>query len=195
MANNADYYIRCSHCGKRNKLSSVRLGQSPTCGKCKEQLFSESSPVRAGAIILSCRQCQTSNKIPLKRIGDQPVCGKCKSPLSLNLTTNSGPVSLSDHNFTETVLRSPLPFLVNFFSPNCGPCKLLNPTINKIARDYEGRLNVGSFNVDINQYVPTLYRIGGTPTLVLFQSGRELSRLEGYQPSGTVTNWIKPKAW
>ena len=171
------------------------LGQSPNCGKCKKQLFSESSPVRTGAIILACKQCQTSNKVPLKRIGDQPVCGKCKSPLTLNFSTSSGPVPLSDQNFTETVLRSPLPFLVNFFSPNCGPCKLLSPTINKIARDYEGRLNVGSFNVDVNQYIPTLYRIGGTPTLVLFHSGKELSRLEGYQSSGAVTNWIKPKAW
>ena len=195
MTNNNDYYIRCSHCGTRNKLSSAGLGRGPHCGKCKEQLFSESSPIRAGAIILSCKQCQTSNKIPLKRIGDQPICGKCKSPLDLNFSTQGGPLVLSDQNFTETVLRSPLPFLVNFFSPNCGPCKLLNPTINKIARDYEGRVKVGSLNVDINQYVPTLYQVGGTPTLVLFQSGKELSRLEGYQSSGALTNWIRPHAW
>ena len=195
MASNTDYYIRCSHCGTRNKLSSARLGQSPHCGKCKEQLFSESSPIRAGSIILSCKQCQTSNKIPLKRIGDQPICGKCKSPLDLNFSTQGVPLLLADQNFTETVLRSPLPFLVNFFSPNCGPCKLLNPTINKIAKDYEGRLNVGSLNVDTNQYVPTLYRVGGTPTLVLFQSGKDLSRIEGYQSSGAITNWILPHAW
>jgi thioredoxin 2 len=195
MATNSEYYIRCSHCGTRNKLSSVRLGQSPNCGKCKEQLFSESSPIRAGAIILSCKQCQTSNKIPLKRIGDQPICGKCKSPLDLNFSTQGGPLFLSDQNFTETVLRSPLPFLVNFFSPNCGPCKLLSPTINKMARDYEGRLKVGSLNVDINQYVPTLYGVGGTPTLLLFQSGKVESRLEGYQSSSAVTNWIRPHAW
>lgn len=195
MALNADYYIRCDHCGTRNKLSSARLGQSPSCGKCKEQLFSQSSPIRTGAVILSCKQCQTSNKIPLKRIGDQPVCGRCKSPLALNFSTQGGPFLLADQNFTETVLRSPLPFLVNFFSPNCGPCKLLGPTINKIARDYEGRLKVGSLNVDTNQYVPTLYRVGATPTLVLFQSGKELSRLEGYQSSGAVTNWIRPHAW
>ena len=195
MASNTDYYIRCSHCGTKNKLSAARLGQSPNCGKCKEQLFSESSPIRTGAIILSCQQCQTSNKIPLKRIGDQPICGKCKSPLAFNFSTQGGPLLLSDQNFTETVLRSPLPFLVNFFSPNCGPCKLLSPIINKIAKDYQGRLNIGSLNVDINQYVSTLYRVGGTPTLVLFQSGKEVSRLEGYQSSGALANWIGPHAW
>ena len=195
MANNTDYYIRCSNCGTRNKLSVARLAQSPNCGKCKEQLFSQSSPIRTGALILSCKQCQTSNRIPIKRVGDQPICGKCKAPLALNFSTQGAPLLLSDQNFTATVLRSPIPVLVNFFSPNCGPCKLLSPTINKIAKDYEGRLNVGSFNVDINQYVPSLYRVGGTPTLVLFQSGKELSRLEGYQSSGAVTNWIRPHAW
>lgn len=195
MADNANYYIRCTHCGAKNKLPTTRLGQSPTCGKCKQQLFSDRSPVRTGAIIVPCRQCQTSNKIFVKKIGDQPRCGKCKSPLQLNISTQGGSLTLSDQNFTETVLRSPLPFLVSFHSPNCGPCKLLNPLINKIAKDYEGRLKVGTFDVDVNQYIPTLYRVGGTPTLLIFQSGKELGRLEGYQSSGAVTNWIRPHAW
>lgn len=195
MPEKKDYYIRCSHCGAKNKLPAVRLGQSPNCGRCKEQLFSESSPIHSGTLIVSCKQCQASNKIPLKKIGDQPICGRCKSSLALNFSSQGAPLLLSDQNFSETVLRSPLPFLVNFFSPNCGPCKLLSPIINKIAKDYEGRLKVGSFNVDFNQHVPTLYRVGGTPTLVLFQSGKELSRLEGYQPSGILINWIQPYAW
>ena len=195
MAGNTNYYIRCTHCGAKNSVPPSKFGRNPNCGKCKQQLFSDSSPLRSGAIIVPCKQCQTSNKIPFNKIGDQPLCGKCKSPLALNLATQAGPLLLSDQNFTETVLRSPLPFLVNFFSPNCGPCKLLSPAISKIARDYEGRLKVGNFNVDINQYIPTLYRVGGTPTLLLFQSGRELSRLEGYQSSSAVINWIRPHAW
>jgi thioredoxin 1 len=115
--------------------------------------------------------------------------------LAINLIAQNGLLTLSDQNFSATVLRSPLPFLVNFHSPNCGPCKLLNPTINKIARDYEGRLQVGTFNVDANQHIPTLYRVGGTPTLLLFRAGKELGRLEGYQPSATVTQWVRPHAW
>ena len=195
MASTAEYYIRCIHCGAKNKLQYTRIGLNPTCGKCKQHLFSDHSPVRSDAIIAPCRQCQTSNKIPVKKIGAQPHCGKCKSPLHLNLTTQGNSLMLSDQNFTETVLRSPLPFLVNFHSPNCGPCKLLNPIISKIARDYEGRLQVGTLDVDLNQHIPTLYRVGGTPTLLLFQSGKELGRLEGYQSSGAVTNWIRPYAW
>ena len=173
----------------------TRLGQSPTCGKCKQPLFSESSPLRRGAIIVPCRQCQANNQVPLRRIAEQPLCGKCKETLSLGLGDQGGQLILSDQNFAETVLRSPLPFLVNFHSPNCGPCKLLNPTVSKIAKDYEGRLRVGILNVDVNQYIPSLYAVGGTPTLLLFQSGKELGRLEGYQPSGSLKQWIGPHAW
>ncbi|MGD8255322.1 MAG: thioredoxin domain-containing protein, partial [Syntrophobacterales bacterium] len=61
--------------------------------------------------------------------------------------------------------------------------------------DYQGRLKAGSFNVDTNQYIPSLYRVGGTPTLLLFRASKELARLEGYQPSSAVTQWIRPHAW
>ena len=195
MINNTDYFVRCTHCGAKNKISVTRLGQNPNCGKCKQQIFSENSPIRSGGIIVSCNACQTNNRIPFSKLGDQPLCGKCKSPIVLNFATQPEPLSLSDQAFKESVLRSPLPVLVNFFSPNCGPCKLLSPTINSIAKDYEGRLKVGNFNIDINQHIPILYQVGATPTLVLFQSGKEVSRLEGYQSFATVTNWIRPYAW
>ena len=195
MAEVANYYVKCFHCGAKNKVPVARIGQDPTCGKCKQRLFAENSPVRSGATFIPCAQCQVYNKVPLQKLAAQPRCGRCKTPLKINLVTEDGPMMLSDQNFTETVLRSPFPFLVNFHSPHCGPCKLLNPTINKLAKDYEGRLKVGTFNVDANQHIPTLYRVGGTPTLVLFQRGKEVSRLEGYQPSAAITRWIEPHAW
>jgi thioredoxin 2 len=195
MTGNTDYYVRCSHCGTKNKLPAAKLGQNPNCGKCKQRLYAENSPIHSGTIVVPCNKCQTKNRVPLRKTADQPRCGNCKSPLAPNLGTQDGSLMLSDQNFTETVLRSPMPFLVNFYSPNCGPCKLLNPAINKMAKDYEGRLKVGTLNVDINQYIPTLYRVGGTPTLVLFQWGKELGRLEGYQSSGALTQWIRPHAW
>jgi thioredoxin 2 len=190
-----DYYVRCTHCSAKNKLPLTRLGRRPSCGKCKQELFPESSPISSGTVIIPCKQCQTNNKVPLKKLAAQPRCGKCKTLLDLDVNTQSTPFILSDQNFAETVLRSPLPFLVNFHSPNCGPCKLLNPIINKMAKDYEGRLKLGTFNVDTNPHISTLYRIGGTPTLLLFQGGKERGRLEGYQSSGAVAQWVRPYAW
>lgn len=72
---------------------------------------------------------------------------------------------------------------------------MLMPTIIKVARDYQGRLNVGTLDVDVNQYIPSLYRVGSTPTLLLFARGKEFHRLEGYQSSATITRWIRPHAW
>jgi thioredoxin 2 len=194
-AENFDYYIRCTQCGARNKLPLARIGRSPVCGKCGERLFSVQSPISSGSLLVPCRHCQAHNRVPLEKVSAQPRCGKCGSPLQIDPRTPGRPLTLSDQAFSETVLLSPLPFLVNFYSPNCGPCRLLNPIIHQIAKDYEGRLQVGTFNVDGGQYIPSLYRIGGTPTLVLFQRSREVGRLEGYQPSAEILNWIRPYAW
>jgi thioredoxin 2 len=195
MAMPPDYHVRCGSCFAKNKVPLAKLSHNPTCGKCRQRLFSQSSPVSSGALILACRECQTPNRVPLDKIASQPRCGKCKAPLAVHLATPDGPVGLSDQNFANTVLLSPLPTLVNFYSPNCGPCRLLSPIIRQIAKDCEGRLQVGTFNVEANQYIPSLYHIGGTPTLVLFQRAREVGRLEGYQPSATIRNWIGPHLW
>lgn len=191
----SEYYIKCLDCGAKNKLPLNRLGKSPACGKCKQRLFSDNSPVSRGFVIIPCLQCQARNRVPAARLGEQPCCGKCRTSLTVNLNTNGRPVSLNDQSFTDKVLHSPLPSLVDFYSPNCGPCKLVNPVISKIAADFEGRLQVAMFNVDLNEHIPTLYRIGGTPTLLLFREGKELGRLEGYQSSATIVQWLRPYAW
>jgi len=195
MNTTPDYYVRCGHCHAKNKVPLARLGQNPTCGKCRHGLFSESSPVSSGSLILACHQCQSQNRIPLGKIASQPRCGRCKLPLSLEINTSEAPVGLSDQSFSGTVLLSPLPTLVNFYSPNCGPCRLLNPVVRQIAKDYEGRLQVGAFNVEANQYIPSLYHVGGTPTLVLFRRGKEVGRLEGYQPAARIREWVAPYLW
>jgi thioredoxin 2 len=151
--------------------------------------------VSSGSIILACRECQSQNRLRLDRITSQPRCGKCKAPLSLGIESSDAPVGLSDQSFSETVILSPLPTLVNFYSPNCGPCRLLNPVVRQIAKDYEGRLKVSSLNVEANQYIPSIYHVGGTPTLVLFQRGREVGRLEGYQAAARIREWVGPYLW
>lgn len=191
----SDYYVRCGECYAKNKVPLARLGQHPSCGKCRHGLFSESSPVSSGSLILTCRECQSRNRIRLAKIASQPRCGRCKSPLSLEINTSDAPVGLSDQSFSGTVLLSPLPTLVNFYSPNCGPCRLLNPVVRQIAKDYEGRLQVGAFNVEANQHIPSLYHVGGTPTLVLFGRGKEVGRLEGYQPAARIREWVGPYLW
>jgi len=195
MSATSDYYVRCGQCYAKNKVPLARLGQNPSCGKCRHGLFSPPSPLSSGSVILACQKCQSQNRVRLEKIASQPRCGKCKAPLSLEIKSSDAPLGLSDQSFSETVLLSPLPTLVNFYSPNCGPCRLLNPVVRQMAKDYEGRLQVSSLNVEANQYIPSIYRVGGTPTLILFQRGKEVGRLEGYQPAARIREWVGPYLW
>ena len=85
----------------------------------------------------------------------------------------------TDGNWKSEVLDSPIPVVVDFWAPWCGPCRMLHPTIEKLAGDYEGKVKVGKMNTDENQDTPGSLRISAIPTVVVFQNGKEVDRLVG----------------
>ncbi|HQR60845.1 MAG TPA: thioredoxin TrxA [Methylophilaceae bacterium] len=80
-------------------------------------------------------------------------------------------VHLSDSAFEQEVLQSPLPVLVDYWAEWCGPCKMIAPILDEIAKEYTGRLKVAKLNIDENQQTPPKYGIRGIPTLMLFKNG------------------------
>jgi thioredoxin 1 len=88
----------------------------------------------------------------------------------------------TDSNWKSEVLDSPIPVLVDFWAPWCGPCRMLAPTIEKLAAEYEGKVKVGKMNTDENQDTPGSLRIGAIPTVLVFQGGKEVDRLVGVNP-------------
>ena len=88
-------------------------------------------------------------------------------------------LTLSDASFDNDVLNSDVPVLVDFWAEWCGPCRMMEPTIDTIATDYNGRVRVGKLNVDDNGGVATRYGIRGIPTLLLFKSGRVVEQRVG----------------
>ena len=90
----------------------------------------------------------------------------------------------TDGNWKSEVLDSPIPVLVDFWAPWCGPCRTLGPTIEKLAGDYEGRVKVGKMNTDENNETPTGLRITAIPTVLFFHKGEEVRdlRLVGVNP-------------
>jgi len=85
----------------------------------------------------------------------------------------------TDANFEEEVLKSAQPVLVDFWAEWCGPCRMLSPTIEKIASQYATRIKVGKVDTDANHGVATKYTISAIPTVLLFQGGQVTKKFVG----------------
>ena len=85
----------------------------------------------------------------------------------------------TDANFEEQVLKSTVPVLVDFWAEWCGPCRMLAPTIDKIAAEYANRVKVGKVDTDSNHAVATKYTISAIPTVLLFQGGQVTKKFVG----------------
>ncbi len=94
----------------------------------------------------------------------------------------AAPVIVGDATFQREVLESNLPVLVDLWAPWCGPCHMIAPVVEKLARDYAGRLKVAKLNVDENPQTALHYQVQGIPTLLLFKGGRVADRIVGAAP-------------
>jgi thioredoxin 1 len=88
-------------------------------------------------------------------------------------------LEITDSNFDNEVASSNVPVLVDFWAAWCAPCRMLAPTVEAIAKDYDGKAKVGKLNVDENNEVSAKFGIKGIPTLILFKNGVEQERVVG----------------
>lgn len=92
------------------------------------------------------------------------------------------PIHVTDANFEQTVLKSEIPVVVDFWAPWCGPCKMVAPTLDKLAKEYEGRLLITKVNTDENPEWATRYGVQGIPTMLLVSGGKIIHRQVGALP-------------
>ena len=97
---------------------------------------------------------------------------------------------VSDSNFESDVLNSDKPVLVDFWAPWCAPCRMLAPTVEAVAQNYEGKATVVKLNVDDNPQVSQRYGIKGIPTLILFKNGKEEERVVGATSKDAISRMI-----
>lgn len=100
-------------------------------------------------------------------------------------------IVLTEQNFEEEVLKSELPVLVDFWATWCGPCKMLAPTIAKIAEEQEGVIKVGKVDVDEEPELAAKYGIASIPTLMVFQGGQMKTASVGVQPKAMIEEMLK----
>lgn len=85
----------------------------------------------------------------------------------------------TDENFQREVVDAGVPVLVDFWAEWCMPCRMLAPTIDKIAGEYTGKLKVGKVDTDKNRNISVTYRISAIPTVILFKNGQEVRKFVG----------------
>ncbi len=99
-------------------------------------------------------------------------------------------IHTSDDSFEQEVLQSQLPVLVDYWAEWCGPCKMIAPILDDVAKEYEGRIKVAKLNIDENQNTPPKYGIRGIPTLMLFKNGNVEATKVGALSKSQLTAFI-----
>ncbi|MBI4367901.1 MAG: thioredoxin [Candidatus Omnitrophica bacterium] len=99
-------------------------------------------------------------------------------------------VTLTDQNFKSEVLESKIPVLVDFWAEWCGPCRMVAPVVEKIAKAYSGKLKVGKINVDDNSETPQQYGVQSIPTLIVFKGGQIANQMVGFQSEDKLKSII-----
>jgi len=87
----------------------------------------------------------------------------------------------NEKNFDDEVIKSAVPVLVDFWAPWCGPCKMIAPVVKELADEYAGKIKVGKVNTDENLNIATQYQISSIPTLLIFKSGKPVSKMIGFK--------------
>jgi thioredoxin 1 len=100
-------------------------------------------------------------------------------------------LEFTDANWESEVLASDKPVLVDFWAPWCGPCRMLAPTIEKLASEHGGQIKIGKLNTDENPNTPGSLRVSSIPTVIFFKGGKEVGRLVGVNPESKFKNEIE----
>ena len=101
------------------------------------------------------------------------------------------PIHVNDDAFEKSVLQSEVPVIVDFWAPWCGPCKMVAPILEKISKDFDGRLIVAKVNTDENQEWAGRYGIQGIPTMLFFAGGKILHRQVGAVSEGILRDALE----
>jgi thioredoxin 1 len=99
-------------------------------------------------------------------------------------------IEITEQNFQNEVLNSSLPVVVDFWAPWCGPCKMIAPIIDEIAREYETKIKVGKMNTDQNLEIAGKYQITSIPTIIIFKNGKPAERIVGFRSKNDLKKVI-----
>ncbi|MBS1492699.1 MAG: thioredoxin [Bacteroidetes bacterium] len=97
-------------------------------------------------------------------------------------------LEITDANFDSEVINSDKPVLIDFWAVWCGPCKLIAPVVEEVAKEYDGKFKVGKMDIDNNPNVAMKYGIRSIPTLLIFKDGKVVDQIVGAVPKNVITS-------
>ncbi len=100
-------------------------------------------------------------------------------------------IPVSDDSFDSDVLKAEGSVLVDFWAEWCGPCKMISPALEEIAKEMDGRVRIAKMNIDDNPVTPQKYGVRGIPTLMLFRDGQVAATKVGAVPKNQLQEWVE----
>ena len=142
-----------------------------------------------GGVIVPCPQCGKANRVPYERLGGSTArCGHCKHALE----PPSAPIDVDSAARFDVLVHAPVPLLVDFWAPWCGPCLAVAPEFDKVARSLRGQLLVAKVNTDQLSDLAARFQIRSIPTMAVFREGREAARTVGAMGADQIVRFVEP---
>ena len=139
----------------------------------------------APRLTLRCANCGRWNRIRADKAADGPKCGACGT-----LIVVDHPVLLDDESFDRVIAEAEIPVLVDFYADWCGPCQMMAPSVETLARETVGRALVAKLDTDRAQRSASRFQIRGIPTSIVFMRGKEVKRQTGAVSLATLRTML-----
>jgi thioredoxin 2 len=136
----------------------------------------------AEANIVPCPRCGRRNRVPARASG-RPRCAQCHAALPWV-------ADASDDSFALVAEQAPLPVIVDLWAPWCGPCRMVSPALEQLARDLAGRVKLVKVNVDEAPALSERFGVQAIPTLLLMRHGEVVARQVGAAPPPVLRTWV-----